>query len=132
MTINPIMLSDVMDYSKPLELSEAIGYGLQTALLGMGVIFVVLSILMIVLIAFKFIFYKQPKTEKKAAPVKVEAPAPAPVAAPAPAPAEPAPAEPAAADDAELVAVITAAIAAMMDAPQTSFRVVSFKRTARK
>ena len=127
MTINPIMLSDVMDYSKPLELSEAIGYGLQTALLGMGVIFVVLSILMIVLIAFKFVFYKQPKTEKKAAPVKVEAPAPAPVTAPAPAPAEPA-----AADDAELVAVITAAIAAMMDAPQTSFRVVSFKRTARK
>ena len=127
MTINPTMLSDVMDYSKPLEFSEAIGYGLQTALLGMGVIFVVLSILMIVLIAFKFIFYKQPKTEKKAAPVKVEAPAPAPVAAPAPAPAEPA-----AADDAELVAVITAAIAAMMDAPQTSFRVVSFKRTARK
>ena len=127
MTINPTLLSDVMDYSKPLEFSEAIGYGLQTALLGMGVIFVVLSILMIVLIAFKFIFYKQPKTEKKAAPVKVEAPVPAPVAAPAPAPAEPA-----AADDAELVAVITAAIAAMMDAPQTSFRVVSFKRTARK
>ena len=131
MTINPIMLSDVMDYSKPLELSEAIGYGLQTALLGMLVIFAVLSVLLIVLTAFKFIFYKQPKTEKKAAPVKVETPAPAPVAAPAPAPA-PAPAEPAAADDAELVAVITAAIAAMMDAPQTSFRVVSFKRTARK
>ena len=129
MTINPTLLSDVMDYSKPLELSEAIGYGLQTALLGMGVIFVVLSILWAVLAVFKFIFYKQPKTEKKAAPVKVEAPAPAPVAAPAPAPA---PAEPAAADDAELVAVITAAIAAMMDAPQTSFRVVSFKRTARK
>ena len=127
MTINPIMLSDVMDYSKPLEFSEAIGYGLQTALLGLGVIFVVLSILWAVLAVFKFIFYKQPKTEKKAAPVKVEAPAPAPVAAPAPAPAEPA-----AADDAELVAVITAAIAAMMDAPQTSFRVVSFKRTARK
>ncbi|MBQ2706618.1 MAG: OadG family protein [Clostridia bacterium] len=127
MTINPIMLSDVMDYSKPLEFSEAIGYGLQTALLGMLVIFAVLSVLLIVLTAFKFIFYKQPKTEKKAAPVKVEAPAPAPVAAPAPAPAEPA-----AADDAELVAVITAAIAAMMDAPQTSFRVVSFKRTARK
>jgi len=127
MTINPIMLSDVMDYSKPLEFSEAIGYGLQTALLGMLVIFAVLSVLLIVLTPFKFIFYKQPKTEKKAAPVKVEAPAPAPVAAPAPAPAEPA-----AADDAELVAVITAAIAAMMDAPQTSFRVVSFKRTARK
>ena len=63
MTINPIMLSDVMDYSKPLEFSEAIGYGLQTALLGMLVIFAVLSVLLIVLTAFKFIFYKQPKTE---------------------------------------------------------------------
>ena len=121
MTINPTLLSDVMDYSKPLEFSEAIGYGLQTTLLGMGVVFSVLIILLLVLTAFKFIFYKQPKTEKKPAPAKVEAPAPA-----------PAPAAPAAADDAELVAVITAAIAAMMDAPQTSFRVVSFKRTARK
>lgn len=123
MTINPTLLSDVIDYSKPLEFSDAIGYGLQTALLGMGVIFTVLSILWAVLSVFKTIFYKQPKTEKEAAPVKVEAPVPVePV--PAPAPAE--------ADDAELVAVITAAIAAMMDAPQTSFRVVSFKRTARK
>lgn len=125
MTINPTMLSDVMDYSKPLEFSEAIGYGLQTTLLGMAVVFAVLIILMIVLTVFKFVFYKQPNTEKKPEPVKAEVPAP--VAAPAPAPAEPA-----AADDAELVAVITAAIAAMMDAPQTSFRVVSFKRTARK
>ncbi|MBE6611517.1 MAG: hypothetical protein E7632_03395 [Ruminococcaceae bacterium] len=123
MTINPTLLSDVIDYSKPLEFSDAIGYGLQTALLGMGVIFTVLSILWAVLSVFKTIFYKQPKTEKEPAPVKVEAPAPV---EPAPAPA------PAAADDAELVAVITAAIAAMMDAPQTSFRVVSFKRTARK
>ena len=127
MTINPTMLSDVFDPSAPLEFSEAIGYGLQTALLGMAVIFSVLGILWAVLAIFKTIFYKQPKTEKKPEPVKAEAPAP--VAAPAPAPA---PAEPAAADDAELVAVITAAIAAMMDAPQTSFRVVSFKRTARK
>ena len=125
MTINPTLLSDVMDYSQPLEFSEAIGYGLQTALLGMGVIFAVLSILWAVLAVFKLDFYKQPKTEKK--PEPVNAPAPGPVAAPAPTPAEPA-----AADDAELVAVITAAIAAMMDAPQTSFRVVSFKRTARK
>lgn len=127
MTINPTMLSDVFDPSAPLEFSEAIGYGLQTALLGMAVIFSVLGTLWAVLAIFKTIFYKQPKTEKKPEPVKAEAPAP--VAAPAPAPA---PAEPAAADDAELVAVITAAIAAMMDAPQTSFRVVSFKRTARK
>ena len=92
----------------------------------MGVIFAVLGILLIVLTLFKYIFYKQPKTEKKPTPVKVEAPA---IVEAAPAPAPAAPAE---ADDAELVAVITAAIAAMMDAPQTSFRVVSFKRTARK
>ena len=48
MTINPTLLSDVMDYSKPLEFSEAIGYGLQTTLLGMGVVFSVLIILLLV------------------------------------------------------------------------------------
>ena len=126
MTINPTLLSGVIDYSQPLEFSDAIGYGLQTTLLGMGVVFSVLIILLLVLTVFKTIFYKQPNSEKKPAPAKVEAPA---IVEAAPAPAPAAPAE---ADDAELVAVITAAIAAMMDAPQTSFRVVSFKRTARK
>ena len=35
-------------------------------------------------------------------------------------------------DEAEVVAAITAAVALMLDKPQTSFRVVSFRRTASK
>ena len=128
MTINPIMLSDAIDFSAPMEMSEAIGYGLQTTLLGMGVIFSVLIILWIVLALFKTIFYKQPAAAKESAPVvPAEDFVPAELEAPAPIYTENAET-----DDAELVAVITAAIASMMDAPQTSFRVVSFKRTARK
>ncbi len=103
--------------------SDKLMYGLKTTLLGMGVVFSVLIILWAVLSVFKLVFYKAPANEKKA---ETPAPAPAPIAPAAPAPA------PAEMDDAELVAVITAAIAAMMDQPQTSFRVVSFRRTASK
>ncbi len=122
MITNPVFLTDTFDPTRPMDFAEAIPYGLQTALLGMGVIFAVLIILWAVLSVFKLVFYKGGKDE----PAET-APAPAPVAAPAAAPAAPA-----ATDDAELIAAITAAIAVVMDAPQTSFRVVSFRRTAKK
>lgn len=122
MNINPLFLANTaVDYSKSMEMSEAIPYGLQTVLLGMGVVFAVLIILMAVLTVFKYVFYKPAKSETKATESK-KAPEPIP---------EPAPVVPET-DDAELVAVITAAIAAMLDAPTTSFRVVSFRRTAKK
>ncbi len=122
MITNPVFLTDTFDPTKAMDFAEAIPYGLQTALLGMGVIFAVLILLWGVLSVFKIVFYKGGKDE----PAKA-APAPVPAAAPAPAPAAPA-----ATDDAELIAAITAAIAVVMDAPQTSFRVVSFRRTAKK
>ena len=86
---------------------------------GMGMVFLVLAILWIVLMIFKKVFYKEPKTTTK----KVEEPAPvAPVAA-------------APANDDALVAAITAAVAAYIDSdPALSsqfaggFRVVSFKK----
>ncbi len=99
---------------------------------GLGMVFLVLAILWIVLLIFKAVFYKDPakeaskaekpaKTEKKETP----SPAPAPVAAPAPA-----------ADDAQLIAVITAAVAAAIESDpaltsqfSSGFRVVSFKKT---
>ncbi len=61
---------------------------------------------------------------KKAPKAKEEAPkaVSAPEAAPAPAPA------PAANNDAELIAVIAAAVSAYCGEPVTKFRVVSFKR----
>ena len=122
MNITPLFLADTaVDYSKSMEMSEAIPYGLQTVLLGMGVVFSVLIILLAVLSVFKYVFYKPAKSETKSPEAK-KAPEPVPEAVPTVAET----------DDAELVAVITAAIAAMLDAPTTSFRVVSFRRTAKK
>lgn len=110
------------EVSNTAPMSERIVMGLQTTLLGMGVIFAVLIILWAVLSVFKLVFTKANTEEKP------EVTAPAPVTVPEP---EIVPA-PSMSNDAELVAVITAAIASMMDAPQTSFKVVSFRRTASK
>ena len=94
----------------------------QMTLLGMGMIFAVLSILWGVLAIFKLIFVRPEKKVK---------PAPAPKAEPVVVP-EPVVA-PAASNDAELIAVLTAAIAAY-EASQGNevapggFRVVSFRR----
>ena len=95
----------------------------QMTLLGMGMIFAVLSILWGVLAIFKLIFVRPDKKKVKAAP----APKPEPVVVPEPVVA------PAASNDAELIAVLTAAIAAY-EASQGNevapggFRVVSFRR----
>ena len=104
---------------------------------GMGMVFLVLAILWVVLLIFKAVFYKDPakeasKAEKPAKTESKEAPAPvaASVAAPAPVPAAPV------ADDAQLIAVITAAVAAAIESDPaltsqfaSGFRVVSFKKT---
>lgn len=123
MNMIPLLLTAAVDPTKVMEFADAIPFGLKTTLLGMGVVFAVLIILWIILSVFKFVFYKPAGGD-----TKTEAPVPA-----APAPAAPAPVQSApAADDEELVAVITAAVASMMDKPATSFRVVSFRRTASK
>ena len=101
----------------------------QTPLLGMLMIFAVLSLLWGVLAIFRVIFDKTPKEKKQP---KAEKPAPAPAAKPEAAPAAPVAQSN---DDAQLVAVITAAVAAYMQsegnpAPDGNFRVVSFKRVS--
>ncbi|MBQ2766091.1 MAG: OadG family protein [Clostridia bacterium] len=108
------------EVSNSAPLSDRLMFGLQTALLGMGVIFAVLIILWAVLSVFKLVFYKGDSEETSKATEVAPAPIPQSV------PVQSAP------NDAELVAVITAAIAATLDKPQTSFRVVSFRRTASK
>ena len=102
--------------------ADAWSYAGQMTLLGMGMVFSVLSILWVILLLFKLIFTAKPKTQK--APKTENKPQP--VAVPEAVPAKEA-------DDAELVAIITAAVAAYMadegvEAPDGSFRVVSFKR----
>lgn len=120
MNMIPLFLSDTVVLET---MTDRILYGLQTALLGMGVIFSVLIILWAVLAVFKLVFYKGDKKDETPAAPKA---APAPVSEPELTPVY------SEQNDAELVAAITAAISVMMDAPETSFRVVSFRRTAKK
>ena len=96
--------------------------GLNT-LLGMGSVFVVLIIICLIIYCFNFIPMIQKKFSKKPA----AAPAPA-KAAPAPAPAPAV--EEAQVDDLELVAVITAAVAAAMGTSTDGFTVRSIRRSS--
>ncbi len=90
---------------------------------GVGMVFLVLAILWLVLLVFKKVFYKEPAKnepkEEQSAPTAVTAP----TAVPAPT------------DDAQLVAAITAAVAAYIESDPAltsqfagGFRVVSFKK----
>ena len=100
---------------------EAWKYAGEMTLIGMGMIFAVLAILWAVLAIFKLIFAKDSAPKSVPAPKQETKPAPA-----------PAPVSVTASDDRELVAVITAAIAAYRaeegSANIGGFRVVSFRR----
>ena len=117
-----------------LTFDQRVEYALQGTVTGMVMVFAVLSLLALIVSISKIVFYTIPqkKAEKKE---KARQEAMAKNAAPAEpvAPATPAPVE--AQDDGELAAVITAAIAAMIDSSEYKnefvggFRVVSFKRS---
>ena len=94
---------------------------------GMGMVFLVLAVLWLVLLIFKKVFYKE--EGKPAKTPKVEAPV-APVA-----PATPATPVAPATDDGQLIAAITAAVAAYIESDPglsaqfaSGFRVVSFQK----
>ena len=104
--------------------SDAWAKAFEVTLLGLGMVFAVLAILWLALSVFKFVFAKNTKKNKK-----TDTAAPAPAAEPEPTVAQ--------TDDGELVAVITAAIAAYRSSEEGltgeaagGFRVVSFKRAA--
>ena len=103
--------------------AERLALAGQMTLIGMGMIFAVLSLLWAVLAIFKVVFAKPEKKKKVEVPVAEPTPA-----------IEETIAQPADASDDELIAVITAAVAAYMaqedpDAAPSGFRVVSFRRT---
>ncbi len=109
-----------MEYSseiiagKGFELSEALSVGGTTTLVGLGIVFGVLVILMIVLMLFKVIFYRP---EAKTTQVKKEVTNNAPKAASV----NESPND-------ETTAVMVAAIAASMDAPMDKIRIKSIKK----
>ena len=98
----------------------------EMLLRGMGTVFMVLIILFVILKIFGAVFGGATKEKPQSAPApkaaKAEAPAPAPAPVQTAAPAQ---------DDSQLIAVITAAIAAYQSEsgkPNLPFRVVSFTR----
>lgn len=110
-----------MEYSneiiagKGFELSEALSVGGTTTLVGLGIVFGVLVILMIVLMLFKVIFYKP--EAKKTTEVKKETTNNAPKAVSV----NESPND-------ETTAVMVAAIAAAMDTPMDKIRIKSIKK----
>ena len=117
----------------PLDFGQRLEYALQGTVTGMLMVFGVLSLLAVILYGSKFVFNDLPnkkkiKAQKSAA---VQVPEAAAVEVPS-APEAPVTAEP---NDGELAAVITAAVAAMLEGEEYKnefvggFRVVSFKRS---
>lgn len=120
------MYSDALMTGKDLPLSEALAMGGETTVIGLSIVFGVLVILMIVLMLFKVIFYKDPKKQQKSADT----------AKPTAAESVPTAAETAVADigksdeipEDELVAVLTAAVASSLNTSTYNLRIKSYRR----
>ncbi|MCI8611506.1 MAG: OadG family protein [Clostridiales bacterium] len=117
----------LLDAATTMSVSERLLYGLQVFVIGICTVFIVLAILWGVMALFKLFFYTIPNNKKNVqkgdANVKKVENIPSleeiPLAAPP-------------ANDTQLIAVITAAIAAYNDSCGNTlpFRVVSYRRTA--
>ena len=123
---------------KPESFEERLEYALQGTATGMVMVFSVLGLLCLILYGSKFVFYDIPNKKReraiKAKQKSIEIAA-QPTVEVTPSATETAESVPAAQDDGELAAVITAAIAAMLESEEYKnefvggFRVVSFKRS---
>lgn len=99
-----------------MSLSEALAMGGMVTVTGLVIVFLVLIILMLVMMAMKKILYKEP--EKNEAPKEVKQTEQTKEVSAVSVPVE----------DLTLIAVLTAAVAASMDAPASKIRIKSFKR----
>ncbi|MBQ7572643.1 MAG: OadG family protein [Clostridia bacterium] len=99
-----------------MSISEALAQGAETAVVGLGTVFAVLIILMIVLHIMKAVFYKEPK------PVETQVVEPEPVAE----------AKTDDIDEGELIAVLTAAIASSLNTSTYNLQIKSYRRVGKK
>ena len=99
-----------------MTLAEALATGLQTTVVGLAIVFGVLAILMLVLVLMKKVFYREPAKAQKPAPA---APAATPVPVQTPAKTM---------DDGELIAVLTAAVAASLNTSTYNLQIKSYRR----
>ena len=109
-----ISLLEIAPTQKDASFGERLSYGAEMLVVGIGIVFSVLILLWLSLELFNLVA-KRMKGEEAAAPVAAPAPKVKVEETKAP-------------DDLELIAVLTAAIAASEAAPAARFRVVSFKR----
>ena len=113
-----------------LTLKEALSMGGVTTLTGLAIVFAVLIILMIVLMLFKVIFYKDPKKQaiKEARRVAMESGIDGPTAVyvtDTPDSADDM-------DETELIAVLTAAVAASLNTSTYNLKIKSYRRVDNK
>ncbi len=112
-----------MNYSEALltgnglTLGEALSMGGQTTAIGLGIVFGVLLVLMLVLVLFKVIFYKDPSKQKKVAATEVNAPV---VNETIEVKDE--------TDEEELIAILTAAVAASLNTSTYNLQIKSYRR----
>lgn len=111
---------------------ERLEYALQGTVTGMVMVFAVLGLLFGIISLSKVVFYDIPEKKKN----KKQKAQPAIVASPVPASGVESAENTDAQDDGQLIAVITAAVAAMIESEYKDefsggFRVVSFKRSAK-
>ena len=122
------MYSQELITGNGLTLNEALRMGGITTLVGLAIVFAVLIILMIVLMLFKVIFYKDPKkqkTVKEAEPVNIIGGASGVTEIQTVAKDDDM-------DENELIAVLTAAVAASLNTSTYNLRIKSYRRTDSK
>lgn len=115
------MYSQALLTGDNLSLSEALKMGGETTVIGLTIVFSVLIILMLVLMLFKVIFYKDP-AKSKAKEAKAE---PQPVAANAAKVNDDM-------EESELIAILTAAVAASLNTSTYNLQIKSYRRTDNK
>lgn len=104
-------ISESLATGNGVTLSEALSFGGMTTVLGLAIVFGVLVVLMIVLYLFKVIFYKDPEKNVNNVNDVVEANTAS-----------------ATEDEEELVAVLTAAVAASLKTTTDRVRINTYKR----
>lgn len=126
------MYSEALLTGKDLPLSEALAMGGETTVIGLSIVFGVLVILMIVLMLFKVIFYKDPKKQtekvKEAKQIGMKNVQDGAEAVYTTDKNHNEPYEPDEIPEDELVAILTAAVASSLNTSTYNLRIKSYRR----
>lgn len=112
------MYSEALLTGKGVTIGEALSTGGETTVIGLAIVFSVLIILMIVLMLFKVIFYRVPKPQSTVSVQKTEP--------------EETVLEVQETDEDELIAVLTAAVAASLNTSTYNLQIKSYRRVDNK